>query len=65
MIEVEAPDGTIIEFPDGTDDATIDRVMRENFAPQPERGLGQVLYDNIVGDPNDGVTSYGKASGRG
>lgn len=63
MIEVEAPDGTIIEFPDGTDDVTIDRVMRENFAPQPERGLGQVLYDNIVGDPNDGVTSYGESLG--
>lgn len=34
MIEVEAPDGTIVEFPAGTDDTTIDRVMRENFAPQ-------------------------------
>ena len=34
MIEIEAPDGSIIEFPAGTDDATIDRVMRENFAPQ-------------------------------
>lgn len=32
MIEVEAPDGSIIEFPDGTEDSTIDRVMRENFA---------------------------------
>ena len=34
MIEIEAPDGSIIEFPAGTDDTTIDRVMRENFAPQ-------------------------------
>lgn len=46
MIEVEAPDGSIIEFPDGTDDLTIDWVMRQNFAPQaaqrPERGF-QVL----------------------
>lgn len=32
-IEVEAPDGSIIEFPAGTDDATIDRVMQENFGP--------------------------------
>lgn len=43
MIEVEAPDGSIIEFPDGTDDQTIDRVMRENFAPQPEKTGFQVL----------------------
>lgn len=70
MIEVEAPDGSIIEFPDGTDDQTIDRVMRENFAPasqpppqQPERGFGQRLYDNIIGDPTDGVQSTGEALG--
>lgn len=30
---------------------------------QPERGLGQRLYDNIVGDPNDGVQSTGEALG--
>lgn len=36
MIEVVAPDGTIIEFPDGTDEATILDVMRKNFGgPQP------------------------------
>lgn len=33
MIQIQAPDGTIIQFPDGTDDATIDRVMRQAFAP--------------------------------
>lgn len=76
MIEIEAPDGSIIEFPAGTDDATIDRVMRENFAPQQaapapvpqqaapqQRGIGQRLYDNIVGDPTDGVQSTGEALG--
>lgn len=28
-----------------------------------ERGLGQVLYDNVVGDPGDGVTSWGESLG--
>ena len=30
---------------------------------QPERGIGQRLYDNIIGDPNDGVQSTGEALG--
>lgn len=29
----------------------------------PERGIRQRLYDNIIGDPNDGVTSTGEALG--
>lgn len=29
----------------------------------PERGLRQRLYDNIIGDPNDGVQSTGEALG--
>lgn len=35
LIEIEAPDGSIVEFPDGTDDETIKRVMRRDFAPSP------------------------------
>lgn len=31
MIEIEAPDGGIVEFPDGTDEATITRAMREAY----------------------------------
>lgn len=31
MIEIQAPDGSIIQFPDGTPDATIEGVMQENF----------------------------------
>lgn len=30
---------------------------------QPERGFLHRLYDNVVGDPNDGVTSTGEALG--
>ena len=33
MIEVETPDGTIIEFPDGTDNQTIKSVLAKQFAP--------------------------------
>lgn len=30
-IEIEAPDGAIVEFPDGTDDATITRAMQQAY----------------------------------
>src|SRR5271165_5821496 len=32
---VRAPDGSFVQFPDGTDDATIDGVMRQHFG-QPD-----------------------------
>lgn len=36
MARIQAPDGSLIDFPDGTPDETITRVMRENFGgPQP------------------------------
>lgn len=31
--------------------------------PKPERGIGQRIYDNIIGDPTDGVTSTGEKIG--
>jgi hypothetical protein len=37
MIEVEAPDGTVIEFPEGTSRETIRKVMAKNYG-QPETG---------------------------
>lgn len=36
MIEVEAPDGTIVEFPDGTPDAVMEKAMREAYGGQQE-----------------------------
>lgn len=37
MIEIEAPDGTIVEFPAGTPDDVILRVMRQNYGgPQAQ-----------------------------
>jgi hypothetical protein len=39
--------------------------MTQNPAvAMPERGMGQKWYDNLVGDPNDGVESYGEQIGR-
>lgn len=37
-IEVEAPDGSIIEFPDGMSDGQIAAVMRKQYPPQRPRG---------------------------
>lgn len=86
MIEVELPDGTIVEFPEGTSPDVIKGVLSKRFGsakPQSEgmaklsdmsrnptvqpreRGVGQALYDNLIGDPNDGVDSTGERLGRG
>ena len=37
-IQIQAPDGAIVEFPDGTDDETITRVMRENYGGPSDSG---------------------------
>lgn len=42
MAKILAPDGTTIEFPDGTDDATIERVMQENYGG-PTASLEQTV----------------------
>lgn len=42
-IRIQAPDGTIAEFPDGTSDATIEQVMKQTYGgPQsaPDVGFG-------------------------
>ena len=36
MIEVELPDGSIAEFPDGTPSAEIEAVLQRQFAPGPK-----------------------------
>ena len=32
-------------------------------APAPDRSMKDALYDNLIGDPNDGVQSYGESLG--
>jgi hypothetical protein len=47
MIEIEAPDGSVVEFPDGTPDATIESVMQAEFgAPTVTEAP---ILDNRVG----------------
>lgn len=38
------------------------RALPQQSAPQ-DRGFGAALYDNIIGNPNDGVESYGEQLG--
>lgn len=59
MIEVELPDGRILEFPEGTSQDVMKGAIQklltsapaaELAAPaEPERTLGQTLYENIIG----------------
>lgn len=57
MIEIEAPDGTIVEFPAGTDNATIERAMRQAYggpaqAEAPVNAVDQAKSnrDKMYGD---------------
>ena len=64
MIEAELPDGTVLEFPDGTDPAVIQRVVKQQLgvaqgdaqpeAPQPKEEKGGLklgsLKENFLGD---------------
>lgn len=58
MIEAELPDGTILEFPDGTDQAVIQRVVKQQLGVEQEvapvdksdRTFGEMLYENIFGE---------------
>lgn len=60
MIEVEAPDGSIVEFPLGTPGKTIEQIMRQNFPPpaldpasDPQRSNIAGKGDKISGDRVD------------
>jgi hypothetical protein len=61
-------DGNLVEFPD---EATAQAFFANQqgggqpapAAEQSERGIGQVIYDNVIGDPNDGVDSFGERAG--
>lgn len=56
--------GQIVEFPDmQTAQAFMASQAGGQPAAQPERGFGAMLYDNIIGNPNDGVNSPGERLG--
>lgn len=46
-IQVRAPDGTIVRFPAGTPDRTIERVMRENYLAPAQRGTKRDLATEV------------------
>lgn len=56
MIEIELPDGSIAEFPDGTDDRTIERALA-SFARSPEA----VATADPASDPTEGMSGWERA----
>lgn len=62
MIEVEAPDGSLVEFPEGTNESTILSVMQENYrgtTPLEAGGYGDPVM-SMVGGVAD-MASFGFA----
>jgi hypothetical protein len=55
MIEIQAPDGTIIRFPAGTPDETIIAVMQREYGQtaEPQRGLMGRVGDFLTGAERD------------
>lgn len=55
MIEIQAPDGTIIRFPEGTPDETITAIMQQEYgqATAPERGILGGIADFVTGAERD------------
>lgn len=52
MIEVEAPDGSIVEFPDGTDRGVMAQAMAKRFpAPAPLADAGAAAQVELVQQP--------------
>jgi hypothetical protein len=62
-IEVEAPDGTVIEFPDGMTDAQIAAVMRREY-PAPSRGGRRVPAAQPARRPPPPASGPGSTKGR-
>ena len=68
MIEIEAPDGTIVRFPAGTDDATILRVMRAEYGQSASTQTEQEPQPDQPRSPSalrDVITSIPPALARG
>ena len=61
MIEAELPDGTILEFPDGTDPSVIQRTVKRVL------GVGDVVEDPLADERTVGgqTFEFGKAIARG
>ena len=69
MIEAELPNGTILEFPEGTDTAVIQRVVKQQLGVQesePEQGGGNLAKSALSGVIKGavGVASLPEMAGR-
>ena len=62
MIEAELPDGTILEFPDGTDKAVIQRVVKQRLGVSQPAPQAQVSALEEVGIPDLFAAIEGKLS---
>lgn len=71
MIEVELPDGSIAEFPDGTSNDIIKGALQKRFSPQAESPQSQALRADLssmtqaASPPERGVADSVAAFGRG
>ena len=67
-IQIEAPDGTIKEFPDGMSQKDIQRVMMEKFpptvkrpnAPMTEATTPETVASNLASGFGSGLKSFGQ-----
>lgn len=64
-IEVELPDGTVVEFPDGTDRATMERALAQYAQQQPARAPARqadqaAQADDAPIDPTEGMSGWEK-----
>jgi hypothetical protein len=65
MIEIQAPDGTIVRFPAGTDDATIQRVMRAEYGQQvPTQRTRTALQGLTLGLADEAEAGVRRAFGQ-
>jgi len=62
MIEILAPDGTVVRFPEGTSDATIENVMRQEYGG-PEGGVS--TNSQAVGEFGDKIRALGRGFSQG
>ena len=62
MIEAELPDGTILEFPDGTADDVVDRTVKNHLNKAPGLFEFRRAGDMTAGDAVKSAFDYGEAA---
>src|SRR5580704_12716148 len=59
-MNVQAPDGSVVQFPDGTDPNIVNQVMAQNFGPKqqaPDPMAGMSTTDKLAAGAGQGVVS--------